>query len=713
MSSRLCSIPLRSERDVVQARQRAREIAAALGFDNQDQIRLATATSEMARNAFRYAREAQVDFELTDQVPQEVRVFVSDHGPGIPKLDQILEGRYQSRTGMGLGIIGTRRLMDNFDIETNPSATVVRMAKALPPTTAPITKLRAQKIASTLEKRPAENLYEEIERQNRELLKAFQDLRSRQEELAILNRELEDTNRGVVALYAELDERADYLRRASELKTNFISNISHEFRTPLNSIISLSRMLLDRMDGDLTNEQEKQVQFIAKSARTLSDLVNDLLDIAKVEAGKVKIRVKTFSVAELFSALKGMLKPLLADNTSVDLVFEDVSHLPALRTDEGKVSQILRNFVSNAIKFTPQGEVRVSASHEDHKIVFRVKDTGIGVAPQHQEAIFEEFTQLENPLQAQHKGTGLGLPLCRSLARLLGGGVGVQSELGRGSMFFAEIPIVYRGDLTEQPPASETWAPEFHRPPVLLVNQAPELFDRLEPIFRTSEFQLIYSERPESASHWLKRNVPAAVLCECGADGTVLRELRQRLPLEQNGKKRCAIIAIGSPDVAPRAAELGADLFLPIPLEKDLLVELRRLTNRQRPCKLLLVEDNDISLYILRELLDRPWLSLLEARNGEEALEAVSRELPDAVILDLLMPGMDGFEVLRRLRAREESSELPVIVCTSKKLTHEDTVRLENMHVEVISKADIASRLAPELLLKSLAELGIAEPRSI
>jgi CheY-like chemotaxis protein len=207
--------------------------------------------------------------------------------------------------------------------------------------------------------------------------------------------------------------------------------------------------------------------------------------------------------------------------------------------------------------------------------------------------------------------------------------------------------------------------------------------------------------------------VPVAVLCECGADGTVLRELRQHFPLGQNGEKRCAIIAIGPPDVAPTAAELGADLFLPIPLEKDILTELRRLTKRRRPCKLLLVEDNDISLYILRELLDRPWLSLLEARNGEEALEAVSRELPDAVILDLLMPGMDGFEVLRRLRAREEFSELPVIVCTSKKLTHEDTVRLENMHVGVISKADIASRLAPELLLKSLAELGIAEPRSI
>ncbi|HKT49679.1 MAG TPA: histidine kinase dimerization/phospho-acceptor domain-containing protein, partial [Candidatus Angelobacter sp.] len=323
MSSLLSSIPLRNERDVVQSRQRAREIGAMLGFDNQEQIRLATATSEMARNAFRYARQAKVEFEVTEDDPQRLQVVVSDHGPGIPNLDEIMEGRYRSRTGMGLGILGTRRLMDGFEISSASSGTVVRMNKALPGAVAAVTKSRAQKIATAIEKRPAESPYEEIERQNRELLKTFQELRARQEELAILNRELEDTNRGVVALYAELDERADYLRRASELKTNFISNISHEFRTPLNSIISLSRMLLDRLDGQLTEEQEKQVEFIATSARTLSDLVNDLLDIAKVEAGKVKIRVKTFTVAELFSALKGMLKPLLADNVSVDLVFEN------------------------------------------------------------------------------------------------------------------------------------------------------------------------------------------------------------------------------------------------------------------------------------------------------------------------------------------------------------------------------------------------------
>src|SRR6185312_12029176 len=189
-------------------------------------------------------------------------------------------------------------------------------------------------------RRPSDGPYDELQQQNQELLKTLEELRKRQEELALLNRELEDTNRGVVALYAELDDRADYLRRASEMKTAFFSNISHEFKTPLNSIIALSRMLLERIDGELTTEQETQVRYIAEASGLLSDMVSDLLDLAKVEAGKVKVRVKSFAVDELFSALKGMLKPLLADNSSVDLVFEDTTESAKLRTDDGKVSQI-------------------------------------------------------------------------------------------------------------------------------------------------------------------------------------------------------------------------------------------------------------------------------------------------------------------------------------------------------------------------------------
>ncbi|HKT24530.1 MAG TPA: ATP-binding protein, partial [Terriglobales bacterium] len=432
MKKSLVKINLRFEQDVVLARQRAREIAELLGFDHSEQIRLATATSEMARNAFRYARSGQVEFLLDRGTPHKLTIRISDAGPGIPNLDEIFEGSYRSSTGLGRGIVGTRRLMDFFDIQTSSSGTVIEMSKLISSAARPLTSARVDDIAQKIAQKRPENPYEEVERQNQELLRTLADLRARQEELVELNHELEDTNRGVVALYAELDDRADALRRMSDAKTSFLSNMSHEFRTPLNSILSLSQMLIQRLDGELTPEQEKQVSFIRRSAQGLQEMVNDLLDIAKVEAGKVEAKPREFEVEDMFGALRGMLKPIL-QTSSVNLVFDELPELPTMYTDEGKLSQILRNFISNALKFTERGEVRVSArADEGNCIVFAVSDTGIGIAPEDIERIFEEFVQVESHLQKKVKGTGLGLPLCRNLARLLGGKVSVESTIGLG-----------------------------------------------------------------------------------------------------------------------------------------------------------------------------------------------------------------------------------------------------------------------------------------
>lgn len=271
------------------------------------------------------------------------------------------------------------------------------------------------------------------------------DLRRRlaeyEAEVAALRAELAETNQGVVALYAELDDNAVRLKEASDLKSRFLSYMSHEFRTPLGSIRSISRILIDRLDGPLTDEQERQVRFIQDSAAELTDMVNDLLDLAKVEAGRVTISPAWFEMVDLFSALRGMFKPILS-NDDVSLVFEEPAGIPAIFTDDKKLSQILRNFISNALKFTSHGEVRVTASlNSDSAVTFAVTDTGIGIAPEHLSAIFQDFVQVDTPIQKKLRGTGLGLSLSKKLAVILGGDVAVRSALGVGSTFSVTVPI--------------------------------------------------------------------------------------------------------------------------------------------------------------------------------------------------------------------------------------------------------------------------------
>jgi len=273
------------------------------------------------------------------------------------------------------------------------------------------------------------------------LEQAVARVREHEATIATLATELDETNHGVVALYAELDDQAARLREASELKSRFLSYMSHEFRTPLGSIRSLTRILLDRMDGPLTEEQEKQIRFVQSSATELSEMVDDLLDLAKVEAGRVTISPAWFEMVDLFSALRGMFKPILSSE-SVSLIFEEPEDVTKVYTDDKKLSQILRNFISNALKFTPHGEVRVTARRTDpDSVTFAVADTGIGIGSEYLGTIFQDFVQVEAPIQKRLRGTGLGLSLSRQLATVLGGRVDVTSELGKGSTFSVTIPI--------------------------------------------------------------------------------------------------------------------------------------------------------------------------------------------------------------------------------------------------------------------------------
>jgi len=675
------------EQDVVSARQRAGQLASLLGFDQSEQTRIATAVSEIVRNAFRYTGSGRVEFAVEgDTAPQLLAVTVSDSGRGIPNLDDVLAGRYQSSTGMGIGLVGARRLMDRFQIESNRSGTRVQLKKFLPRRAPFVDDRQLAKIAREVTDRKPAGLVEEFQRQNQELLRALEELNRRQEDLVRLNRELEDTNRGVVALYAELDEKADHLRRADELKSRFLSNMTHEFRTPVNSILALTSLLESRP------QPEPEVQYLRKAAENLSEIVNDLLDLAKVEAGKIEVRAAEFDIANLFGALRGMLRPLLV-NRSVALLFDDPEGLPGMYTDEGKVSQVLRNFISNALKYTEQGQVRVSAQldREAEAITFAVSDTGIGIAAADQQSIFDEFAQVEHPLQRKYKGTGLGLPLSKRLAELLGGKLWVKSDPGSGSTFFAQIPVHYRSKSVDAETPAPRWERDPARLPVLIVEDAFE--DQLfyEKILRNTRFQPLGVRTLADARRALSRVRPAAIvldiLLRAEESWGFLCELK-----ESSATHDVPVLVASSVNDRAKALSLGADEAHVKPIDRSWLLEsLDRLTAATGTVRVLIVDDQEPIRLVVRRFLSALHYAVYEAATGKAGLQAAGEERPHVVLLDLGLPDVDGWQILQSLKSDAATSDIPVVVMTSTRLNRDQREHLGRLTAGIVSKDSLTA----------------------
>jgi signal transduction histidine kinase/CheY-like chemotaxis protein len=433
-------MPLLTDRDVATARRRTKTLATTVGLDDPAAARFAAAVSEVARNAVQHGGGGSLAFELVPGRPGRLVARVRDHGPGMADLHDALAMRH-GEGGLGRAL----RLVPTVDVaRPDGGGTEVSVWTAL----------RTEIPAELVHPGDARARQPDHDGPPQPAL----DPARLAEENRRLAQELEETNRGVVALYAELDDKAEQLRQASELKSRFLSNVSHEFRTPLGSIIALAGLLAD---SPLQPEQATQVRYVAQAARDLSALVDDLLDLARVEAGRIPLHEAPFELDDFLRGLRGSLDPLIATD-GVPLLFDEPPALPPILSDQLRLGQIVRNFVSNALKFTEHGEVRVGArvavpddipgdARLDDRVaqsdetgeflVIDVSDTGIGIAPEDQVRIFEEFVQVENPLQARVKGTGLGLPLARRLAALLGGAAWVRSEPGRGSTFSVAIPM--------------------------------------------------------------------------------------------------------------------------------------------------------------------------------------------------------------------------------------------------------------------------------
>lgn len=660
--------------DLVQVRRVARRVAQLLGFDHRDEVKITAAVSELTRAASAATGAVRIELAV-DERGATPRLIVEVAGPGLTAAAR------RRGTAAAEGVLAAEKLLERLAESSAPDA--LRFGKALPERTPELEPERLTALSAELSRMDphrADLSREELARQSDELTEALLDLEDRKQELAILNAELGDTNRGVVALYAELDERASHLRRVGELRTRFFSQMSHEFRTPLSSILALSDMLLDESDGPLLPEQRRQVGLIRDGVADLLELVSDLLDLAKMEAGKTQLNVDEFTVGTLFGALRAMIRPLL-ETATVALEFGSVAEVPPLNTDEAKVTQILRNFLSNAVKFTERGTITVSArlvgagdavdngASADECVLFSVKDTGIGIAADHHAAIFEEFQQVDSRLQRKARGTGLGLPLCRRLAELLGGRAWVESTLGHGSTFHLLVPRVHEAALTHDAIAADV------RPRLLIVDEQLDRRAKVGNAFRDSAFLPVEASTAELTSARLAALAPAAALVDV-----------ENAPLEVLEALRAAAV----PLIPLRSDAAGRD---------ELVADTYVFILRSKLRCILVIDDDEAYRTILSRHL-APFCERVEVTGDARAGMAAARGGDvDCIVLDLIMPDIDGLALLTQMRAEDATAELPVVLCSSKSLSAHEQALARRLHAPFLPKDSLmAERIARALL---------------
>jgi signal transduction histidine kinase/CheY-like chemotaxis protein len=492
-----------------------------------------------------------------------------------------------------------------------------------------------------------------------------------------LNNHLEDLVRQRTA---ELADARDEAIRASKAKSDFLASMSHELRTPLNAIIGYSEILLEESSDDLPPELVPDLEKIRGAGKHLLGLINDILDLSKIEAGKMDLFVESIDVEVLLADVSATVQPLMAKNGNV---FE-TSFGPDLgiaQSDQTKMRQILLNLLSNAAKFTKQGRITLAARRmqtgDDERIEFEVSDTGIGMTADQIAKLYSAFSQADASTTRNYGGTGLGLALTKHFCVMLGGDVSVRSELGKGSTFVVTLPPVCATTVAPSPPQRG----EGTAGTVLVIDDERTTHDLLERELGAHGYRVVHAARGREGLRLAREVRPDAITLDIimpVLDGwTVLRELKADADL-----RNIPVVLVTVLGDREMGYALGAADYLTKPIDPDALLDvLGRFHAGDGDTSVLVVDDDPTTRDMLRRILSKRGWSVTEAADGSDAISALGTMRPAVVILDLMMPGMDGFEVLDAMGREKTWRDIPVVVVTAKDLTAEEVTWL-NQHAE-------------------------------